>query len=517
MAKLNLETLEKWLWDSANILRGHIDSSDFKNYIFGLMFLKRASDQFFEEAKIAVEKEGIDLEEAIEDEDYHRFFIPKNAWWSEIAKKTENIGQAIDQAFSSIEEHNSSLEGVMTAVHFGDSEKLPDSLLSRLLQHFNKYSLANSDLENPDILGNSYEYLIRQFADDSGKKGGEFYTPKEVVQLLVQLIKPEAGNSIYDPTCGSGGMLIESAHYIAKNGGMLGEYVDCTLKGQEKNLGTWAVCKINMIVHNFKDSDIRKGDTLGSPKHIINGELETFDRVIANPPFSLSNWWEAAEVDIKTDAKGKPVTPDYKSLVSDEYGRFKYGIPPRSYGDLAFLQHMLSVLKQNGKMGIVLPHGVLFRGSSEGKIRQALLENDFIEAIIGLPEKLFYNTGIPASIIIINKSKPQELKNKVIIIDASKEYKEGKNQNTLNPESIEKTVKAYDSMQDTEKFMRIVAFEEIKENDYNLNIARYIDTSSEEVIINIENVINKIADIEEKEKEIDSKLNEYLKTLGFVS
>ena len=312
-------------------------------------------------------------------------------------------------------------------------------------------------------------------------------------------------------------MLIESAHYIAKNGGMLGEYIDCILKGQEKNLGTWAVCKINMIVHNFKDSDIRKGDTLGSPKHIINGELETFDRVIANPPFSLSNWWEAAEVDIKTDAKGKPVTPDYKSLVSDEYGRFKYGIPPRSYGDLAFLQHMLSVLKQNGKMGIVLPHGVLFRGSSEGKIREALLQNDFIEAIIGLPEKLFYNTGIPASIIIINKSKPQELKNKVIIIDASKEYKEGKNQNTLNPESISKTVIAYESKQDIEKFMRIVDLEESKENDYNLNIARYIDISSEEVIINIENVINKIADIEEKEKEIDSKLNEYLKTLGFVS
>ena len=517
MAKLNLEALEKWLWDSANILRGHIDSSDFKNYIFGLMFLKRASDQFFEEARIAVEKEGIDLEEAIEDEDYHRFFIPKSAWWSEIIKKTENIGQAIDQAFSSIEEHNSSLEGVMTAVHFGDSEKLPDNLLARLLQHFNKHSLANSDLENPDILGNSYEYLIRAFADDSGKKGGEFYTPKEVVQLLVQLIKPEAGNTIYDPTCGSGGMLIESAHYIANNGGMIGEYVDCTLKGQEKNLGTWAICKINMIVHNFKDSDIRKGDTLGSPKHITNGELETFDRVIANPPFSLSNWWEAAEVDIKTDAKGNAITPKYNDLVSDEYGRFKYGIPPRSYGDLAFLQHMLSVLKQNGKMGIVLPHGVLFRSSSEGKIREALLKEDLIEAIVGLPAKLFYNTGIPASIIIINKSKPQELKNKVIIIDASSEYKEGKNQNTLNPESIAKTVNAYETKADIEKFMRIVDLEEIKENDYNLNIARYIDTSSEEVIINIENIINKISDIEEKEKEIDTKLNEYLKTLGFIS
>lgn len=515
--KLDIETLEKWLWDSANILRGHIDSSDFKNYIFGLMFLKRASDQFFEEAKIATQEEGIDLEEAIEDEDYHRFFIPKAAWWNEITKKTENIGQSIDQAFSAIEEHNTSLEGVMTAVHFGDSEKLPDSLLSRLFQHFNKYSLANSDLENPDILGNSYEFLIRAFADDSGKKGGEFYTPKEVVQLLVKLIKPEAGNSIYDPTCGSGGMLIESAKYVADNGGNIGEFVDCTLKGQEKNLGTWAICKINMIVHNFKDSDIRKGDTLGSPKHIENGELETFDRVIANPPFSLSNWWSAAEVDIKTDAKGKAIAPKYAKEVSDEYGRFKYGIPPRGYGDLAFLQHMLSVLKQNGKMGIVLPHGVLFRGSSEGKIRQALLEQDYIEAIIGLPEKLFYNTGIPASIIILNKSKQENLKDKVIFIDASNEYKEGKNQNTLNPESIAKTVNAYDSLEEVDKFMRIVDMSEIKENDYNLNIARYIDRSEEEEIVEIDKVLSKISDLEIKESEIDSKLNGYLKDLGFVS
>ena len=188
-------------------------------------------------------------------------------------------------------------------------------------------------MENPDILGSAYEYLIREFADDSGKKGGEFYTPKEVVQLLVKLIKPEAGNSIYDPTCGSGGMLIESAKYIEANGGMLGEFVDCTLKGQEKNLGTWAICKINMIVHNFNNSDIRKGDTLGSPKHIINGELETFDRVIANPPFSQKEWWEAAESDLKTDEKGKTKAPNYNKIVSDEFGRFKYGIPPRSYGD----------------------------------------------------------------------------------------------------------------------------------------------------------------------------------------
>jgi type I restriction enzyme M protein len=459
----------------------------------------------------------ITVEEAIEDEDFHSFYIPQTSWWREITKKTENIGQAIDQAFSSIEEHNTSLEGVMTAVHFGDSEKLPDKLLSRLLQHFNKHSLANADLENPDILGNAYEYLIREFADDAGKKGGEFYTPKEVVQLLVKLIKPEAGNSIYDPTCGSGGMLIQSAHYVAEHGGMIGEFVDCTLKGQEKNLGTWAICKINMIVHNFKDSDIRKGDTLGSPKHIVNGELETFDRVIANPPFSLSNWWEAAEVDVKNDAKGKPITPKYNDVVSDEYGRFKYGIPPRSYGDLAFLQHMLSVLKNNGKMGIVLPHGVLFRGGSEGKIREGLLKDDLIEVIVGLPINLFYNAGIAATIIIVNKSKPETLKNRVIFIDASNEYKEGKNQNTLTAENIEKIVSSHDAMEEVEKYMRVVELSEIKENDYNLNIARYIDTSEAEEIIDIQATLERINEIESNEQEIDSKLNGFLKDLGFVS
>ncbi|UPT78169.1 type I restriction-modification system subunit M [Sulfurovum sp. XGS-02] len=514
--KLDLETLESWLWDSANLLRGHIDSSDFKNYIFGLLFLKRASDQFFEEAEIAANEEGITVEEAIEDEDFHRFFIPQVAWWREITKKTENIGQTIDKAFSAIEEYNSSLEGVMTAVHFGDSEKLPDKLLSRLLQHFNKHSLANSNLENPDILGNAYEYLIREFADDAGKKGGEFYTPKEVVQLLVKLIKPEAGNSIYDPTCGSGGMLIQSAHYIAEHGGMVGEFVDCTLKGQEKNLGTWAICKINMIVHNFKDSDIRKGDTLGSPKHIVNGELETFDRVIANPPFSLSQWWEAAEVDVKTDAKGKPISPKYNDIVSDEYGRFKYGIPPRGYGDMAFLQHMISVLKHDGKMGVVLPHGVLFRSGSEGKIRDGLLKDDLIEAIVGLPEKLFYNAGIAASIIIINKSKPKSLKDKVIFIDASNEYKEGSNQNTLMTENIEKIVSSYDALEDIDRYMRIVPMDEIVKNDCNLNIPRYIDTSEDEDIVDIEETLGHIEELKTIEKEIDEKLNTYLKELGFV-
>ena len=516
MNKLTLETLERWLWDSADLMRGHIDSSDFKNYIFGLLFLKRANDQFVEEANIAVADDGVSLEEALEDEDYHKFLIPHDAYWSELIKKTENIGQALDKAFSLIEDNNPQLEGVMTAVHFGDTEKLPDELLARLLQHFNKYSLANEHLDNPDILGSAYEYLIREFADDAGKKGGEFYTPKEVVELVVELIKPQAGNSIYDPTCGSGGMLIQSANYIKANGGVLnGKYVDAKLYGQEKNLGTWAICKINMIVHNFKEASIEKGDTLSSPKHLEDGELITYDRVIANPPFSLKKWWANAEIDIKQDDNGKEIAPKYNSVVSDEYGRFKYGIPPRGYGDLAFVQHMVSVLKNDGRMGVVLPHGILFRGGTEGKIRQGLLNDDIVEAIVGLPEKLFYNTGIPASIIIINKSKADNLKNKVVFIDASSEYKDGKNQNTLTPANIKKIVDGYDGLETIDKFMRVVDMSEIVENDYNLNISRYIDTSEEEVIIDIKSVREDIAELESREQEIDKKLNDYLTSLGF--
>ena len=299
---------------------------------------------------------------------------------------------------------------------------------------------------------------------------------------------------------------------------MVGNNINVSLKGQEKNHGTWAIAKLNMMLHNFMDTDLRKGDTLVNPQHIKNNELELFDRVIANPPFSVDKWWTPVEVNIevKVDKNGKekPVTPNYSKVVKDEYGRLKYGIPPRGYADLAFLQHMIAVLKQDGKAGVVLPHGALFRGGAEGKIRQGLLDADIVEAIIGLPSALFYNTPIPAAIWIINKNKPSHLKNKLTIIDASNEYKDGKKQNELLPKHINKVIAAYDANKDIDKYMRVVDLSEIKENDYNLNISRYIDTSEPEVHIDLQDVKKNISQLELKEKEIDTKLAAFLKELG---
>ena len=520
MQKLDLQTLESWLWESANILRGSIDSSDFKNYIFGILFLKRFNDVFEENLQKIIEDENISKDEALDDLPNSQI-VPEDANWDNIVKKTENIGEALDKAFLTIEEHNTTLENVLTSTQFGDKNKLSDDVLSRLLRHFNKYKLDNASLYKEDLLGDAYEYMIKMFADDAGKKGGEFYTPKGVVKLLVDLIDPKPGMSIYDPTEGSGGMLLESAKHIKlqKNGTLAGGVPNCHLAGQEKNQGTWAIAKLNLYLHNIDSSHIKRGDTLSNPQHIENGSLETFDRVIANPPFSAGKWWGPAENNLETkidkDGKEKEVSPNYKKVVNDPFGRLQLGIPPRGYADLAFLQHMLASLKDDGKMGVVLPHGVLFRGGEEGKIRQNLItEHDWLEAVVGLPAGLFYNTGIPASVIILNKNKPVELKHKVVIIDASSEYKEGKNQNELEPKNIAKIVESYNNKQNIDKYMRVVDYSEIKENDYNLNIARYIDTSEPEVIVDIPSVRQTIEELEEKEKEIDAKLSTYLQELG---
>lgn len=518
MAIQGLEVLQSWLWESANILRGSIDSSDFKNYIFGLLFLKRANDVFEEEVESIMAKEKVSRMIA---EDDAFVFIPKKARWQFIISKTENIGIALDQCFAEIEEKNPdlNLEGVLTTTKFGDKDRLSDDVLQRLLRHFNQYSLRNADLYAPDVLGDAYEYLIKQFADDAGKKGGEFYTPRGVVKLIVELIKPAPGHKIYDPTCGSGGMLIESARYVAKQeGGKVGKTVNCSLYGQEKNISTWAIGKLNMVLHNYEDADLRKGDTLNSPAHLEDGELMIFDRVIANPPFSQNKWWTAIEKNLEKkidkDGKEKEIAPNYNKQVVDEYGRLQYGTPPRGYADLAFLQHMIAVLKDDGRAGVVLPHGTLFRSGAEGKIRKAILETGWVEGIVGLPSALFYNTGIPASIWIINKNKPEALRDKVVIVEAKDEYKEGKNQNELLETHLRKIADSYHAFEEADKFMRLVPMEEIAENDYNLNISRYIDTSEPEPEVDLTKVRKTILELNAKEEAIDAKLETFLKELG---
>lgn len=426
---------------------------------------------------------------------------------------------------------------MLTATQYGDKRVLSDATLQRLLRHFNQYRLGNADLYKADMLGDAYEYLIKQFADDAGKKGGEFYTPKAVVQLVVELIDPQPGHSVYDPTCGSGGMLVESAHHVAKlpGGTLIGDRPNALLYGQEKNLGTWAIAKLNLYLHNMR-AEIERGDTLVEPKHLDGGYLKTFDRVIANPPFSAKAWWTPLELEAETakDSEGgegskKPKTPSYRE-VSDPFGRFTYGVPPRGYADLAFAQHMLASLKADGRMGIILPHGVLFRGGEEGKIREGLLfgtdaasgsqPGDLIEAIVGLPSALFYNTGIPACVLVLNKRKPAALKGKVIIIDANRDFLEGKAQNSLRPEDITRIASthkaAFEYKTEVENYCRVVSLEEIRSNDGNLNIPRYIDNGETKETIDVTATLAQLAGLAEEEAQIDARLNGYLAELGLL-
>ena len=494
---LSVSQLERYLWSAADILRGSIDSSDYKSYIFGLLFLKRLSDRFEEEAQKFV-ADGVSETVAWTDLDEHRFFVPDRARWSTIQNQATNIGETLNKACAALEEQNSSLEGVLAGIDYNDERKLGDAknrdtVLARLVQHFSQISLRNDRMAEPDLLGRAYEYLIEQFADDAGKKGGEFYTPRMVVKLIVELLAPSERMRICDPTAGSGGMLIECAHYVERKGG---DSRNLTLHGQEKNLGTWAICKMNMLLHGLPDAKIEKGDTIRDPKLIDEGELLLYDRVIANPPFSLDEW-------------GRDVAE------SDGYGRFRFGLPPKTKGDFAFVQHMVAVLNNSGRLGVVMPHGVLFRGAAEGKIRQGLLREDLFEAVIGLPPNLFYGTGIPASILVLNRGKHTARHGKVLFIDASAEFEAGSNQNRLRDRDIERVATTFRAYADVEKYARVVPLAEIEQNDWNLNIARYVDTSDEEVRIDVAESVRKLRQLERERVAAEAVMNRYLVELGY--
>jgi type I restriction enzyme M protein len=493
--RLTLAQLESHLWGAADILRGSIDSADYKHYIFGLLFFKRLSDVWEEEYEGRLAEYG-DAELAA-DPDEHRFHIPAGAFWKDVRKHTTNIGEHLNAAFHAIEDANLRLKGVFQDVDFNNKERFPDASLERLLQHFERYRLRNADVE-PDVLGNAYEYLIAQFADDAGKKGGEFYTPKMVVRTIVECLRPEDGMSVYDPACGSGGMLLEAVHHMERAGK---NPKSLRLYGQERNLNTWAIAQMNLFLHDIDDAFIARGDTLREPKHLLpDGKgLMTFDRVLANPPFSLKDWGH------EVWSKG------------DRFGRDRYGCPPKSYGDLAFVQHMVASLKADGMLGVVLPHGVLFRSGAEGRIREGLLKEDLIEAVIGLAPNLFYGTGIPACILILHHNKPAERRGSVLFVHGAEEMVAGKNQNTLSDANVRRLVEAFHAFSDEERFSRVVPREEIAENDYNLNISRYVQTAEEEERIDVAAEVAKLDELRARRDEAEARMMGFLRELGYAA
>jgi type I restriction enzyme M protein len=484
--KLTLSQLEQYLSKAAWILKGPVDASDFKVYIFPLLFFKRISDVYDEEYRVALEESGGDEEYASMPE-MHRFEIPTGCHWRDVRETTTNVGITIEDALRGIEQANQEyLYGIFGDAQWSNKNKLSDELLINLVEHFSQHTLGNQNVA-PDMLGNAYEYLIKHFADLTNKKAGEFYTPRSVVHLLGMILDPHEGETIYDPACGTGGMLLECVDHLKDN---KEDYRTLKLFGQEKNLTSSSIARMNMFLHGIEDFEILRGDTLRHPAFFEADGLKTFDCVIANPPFSLKDWGS-------------------ENWANDPYGRNIAGVPPKGNGDMAWVQHMVKSMNSTGRMTVVLPHGALFRKAAEGKIRKQLLEQDMLEAVIGLGPNVFYGTQLAACVMVFKQNKPTDKKGKVMFIDASDQIRVGRAQNFLEPNHVQQIYDWYHGYQDVENYVKVASMDELAENDYNLNIPLYVEKiiednlpSVEEAMANLKQAWQESLDAEEKFKNV---------------
>lgn len=498
MTALTQDDLNKLLWSAADSARSVVDASVFKDYILAFLFFKYISDIKKAETEKLIARYGDDKERIALKLRNARFVLPEGSSFYDIYEKqnADNLGELLNIALRNIEEANESLHDIFT-IDFNSQAILGQTsqrnkMIRDMLSDFKKVDLSHVE---GDLLGNAYMYLIERFGSDAGKKAGEFYTPKVVSSLLAKLAMPKPGDRICDPTCGSGGLLLLAGEEVAAQGSN-----DYALYGQEKIGATYNLARMNMFLHGQDAARIEWGDTLNNPLLKEDDRLMQFDVIVANPPFSLDKWGE-------------------KQLESDTYNRFDRGMPPASKGDYAFISHMIATAKEgSGRVAVIVPHGVLFRGSSEGRIRTALIRENLLDAVIGLPAGLFQTTGIPVAILIFDKSRAaggaNESRKDVLFIDASKEFVAGKNQNTLSPEHIAKIFNTYKERKEIEKYSHVATPEEIRENDYNLNIPRYVDTFEEEAEIDLQAVKSEIQKIETELATVQNQMDAYLKELG---
>ena len=488
--KLTLKELEHQLWMAAHIITGPIDASDYKTYIFPVLFFKRINDVYDEEFEKAKESRDEYIARAPEQ---HRIQIPEDCLWKHVLSTTKDVGKALQDAFRGVEKANPDhLFGIFGDAPWTNKERLPDSLITQLLNHFHQIPMGVKNVRDDDM-GRAYEFLIKKFADKANKKAGEFYTPRAIVRLMVNVLDPKADEIVYDPACGTGGMLLETFHHVQERGE---DTRRLKLKGQEKNLTTEAIARMNLFLHGMEDFEIKRGDTLRAPKFTDGDELETFDCVIANPPFSLADW-------------------GHDSWSADQYNRHVYGVAPQKNGDFAWIMHMYASMRDNkGRMAVVAPHGVLFRRGSEAKIREALIKNGALEAVIGLAGNLFYGTGISACILVLRKDKKTLNRKEILFINADEIYTKGRAQNTMSETQADEIYNIYkcqhEAPEEIEGVSRWVPIKEIEENDFNLNIARYVQKPLEEETITLKEALKdfkqKLADLEQAEDELEALL-----------